>query len=143
MTHTRLEHYHETALGQAQQSFRSAQRAMWIGFVLLAAFVVPAVRASTTAGSIVAGGLGAVSAALAGYVSRTFVKSQEAAASHFRASFDQPLAFSRILAAERWLLQDSGMDQAKRSEVLGALVLAKAADPEAPPSEDEPPSPSA
>lgn len=37
------------------------------------------------------GGLGAASAALAGYVSRTFVKSQDAAAGHLRAYFEQPL----------------------------------------------------
>lgn len=86
-----------------------------------------------------AGGLGAVSAALAGYVSRTFLKSQDAAAGHLRAYFEQPLVFSRYLAAEG-LLQDDGMDQAKRSEVLGllVLVLAMAADPKDPPSEDEP-----
>lgn len=41
------------------------------------------------------------------------------------------------MAAER-LLQDGGIDEAKRSEVLGPLVLAMAADPKDPPSEDEP-----
>ncbi|MFE1849898.1 hypothetical protein [Streptomyces sp. NPDC059489] len=80
VTHRRLDHYHETVLGQARQSFRSAQIAMWVGFILLGGFVVLAVRSTTTAGTVVAGALGAVSAALAGYVSRTFVKSQETAA---------------------------------------------------------------
>lgn len=142
LTHSRLDHYHETVLGQARRSFRSAQLAMWIGFLLLGGFVWVAVKASTTAGSVVAGGLGAVSAALAGYVSRTFVKSQEAAASHLRAYFDQPLMFSRFLAAER-LLQDGGLAEEKRAEVLGALVLAMAADPKASPGEDKPASPPA
>ncbi|MFE9416976.1 hypothetical protein ACFYMX_15180 [Streptomyces griseofuscus] len=142
VTHTRLDHYHETALGQARRSFRSAQLAMWVGFVLLVAFVLLAVKASTTAGSAAAGGLGAVSAALAGYVSRTFVKSQEAAAGHLRAYFDQPLALSRYLAAER-LLRDSGLGEEKRSEVLGALVLAMASDPQAPPGGDKQAPPSA
>ncbi|MEU1292117.1 hypothetical protein ABZ439_06745 [Streptomyces sp. NPDC005840] len=142
VTHSRLDHYHETVLGQAQRSFRSAQLAMWIGFLLLGGFVWVAVKASTTTGAIVAGGLGAVSAALAGYVSRTFVKSQETAASHLRAYFDQPLMFSRFLAAER-LLQDGSMDEAKRAEALSALVLAMAVDPKASLGEEKPTSPPA
>jgi hypothetical protein len=131
VTHSRLDHYHETVLGQARKSFRSAQLAMWLGFLLLATFMVIAVNASSTAGAVVAGGLGTVSAALAGYVSRTFLKSQETASGHLRAYFDQPLAFSRYLAAER-LLSGGGLRGEKRAEVLAALVLTVAAAPEAP-----------
>ncbi|MEV6436803.1 hypothetical protein ACIOKA_20505 [Streptomyces anulatus] len=68
---------------------------MIAGFVLLILFAGIAVRASTTAMAIVAGGLGAVSAALAGYVAKTFIRSQEAAAMHLRSYFDQPLELSR------------------------------------------------
>jgi len=121
VTHTRLDHYHEIALGQAKRSFRNAQVAMGLGFSLLVAFVLVALNASTTTGAVVAGGMGAVSAALAGYVSRTFVLSQQAAASHLRAYFDQPLEFSRYLAAER-IVMDSGLDQTQRAEVLTMLV---------------------
>lgn len=76
---------------------------------------------------------GAVSAALAGCVSRTFVKSQEADAGHPRACFGQPAAFSRSLAAER-LLRDGNLDEAKRAEVPAADRKAPADDPLAPPS---------
>ncbi|MEU0408127.1 hypothetical protein ABZ307_09920 [Streptomyces griseorubiginosus] len=131
VTHRRLDHYHGIALGQARQSFRNAQIAMGVGFTLLVAFVIVALNASTTAGSVVAGGLGAVSAALAGYVSRTFIRSQEAAAGHLRAYFDQPLEFSRYLAAER-LLADAGLTDEKRAEVLSLLVQAMIAGPAAP-----------
>ncbi|WP_257231747.1 hypothetical protein [Streptomyces sp. Rer75] len=72
-----------------------------------------------------------VSAALAGYVSRTFVKSQEVASSHLRAYFDQPLEFSRYLAAER-LIEDAKPRQEQRAEVLTALVQAMVAGPAAP-----------
>ncbi|MER7774966.1 hypothetical protein ABTZ21_08135 [Streptomyces sp. NPDC096191] len=75
-----------------------------------------------------AGGLGAVSAALAGYVSRTFVVSQTASAAHLRAYFDQPLEFARCLAAER-IIVDGGWDQAQRAEVLTSLVQAMVAPP--------------
>ncbi|MGW1553575.1 TRADD-N-associated membrane domain-containing protein [Streptomyces sp. NPDC002346] len=125
-THARLELYHKIATGQAKQSFRNAQAAMAVGFALLIAFVFVALQASTTVGSVVAGGLGAVSAALAGFVSKTFVRSQEAAASHLRSYFDQPLELSRFLAAER-LIADSTLDDEQRAEILMTLVEAMVA----------------
>ncbi|MEU1569661.1 hypothetical protein ABZ519_00495 [Streptomyces collinus] len=131
VTHRRLDHYHGIALGQARQSFRNAQIAMGLGFTLLTGFVIVALNASSAAGSIVAGGLGAVSAALAGYVSRTFIRSQEAAAGHLRAYFDQPLEFSRYLAAER-LMSDAGLSEEKQAEVLSLLVQAMIAGPASP-----------
>ncbi|WP_159049223.1 hypothetical protein [Streptomyces canus] len=131
VTHRRLDHYHGIALGQAKQSFLNAQIAMGLGFALLIGFVVVALKASTVAGSIVAGGLGAVSAALSGYVSRTFIRSQEAAAGHLRAYFDQPLEFSRYLAAER-LMADAGLSEEHRAEVLSLLVQTMIAGPSGP-----------
>ncbi|MBV1940894.1 hypothetical protein KUF83_30650 [Streptomyces sp. BV286] len=128
VTHTRLDLYHEVALGQARRSFRNAQVAMGLGFALLAVFAMVALYASTTAGAVVAGSLGAVSAALSGYVSRTFVSSQRAAASHLRAYFDQPLEFSRYLAAER-IIAESGLSEEQRAEVVAAFVQAMVAGP--------------
>ncbi|MFD5556489.1 hypothetical protein ACFWIA_21940 [Streptomyces sp. NPDC127068] len=129
LTHSRLDLYHEIATQQARQSFRNAQVAMVIGFVLLTAFVIVALNASTTAGAVVAGALGAVSAALSGFVSSTFVKSQETAAGHLKAYFDQPLEFARYLAAER-LVADAGLTAAQRAEVITTLVRAIAAGPQ-------------
>ncbi|MEV5733634.1 hypothetical protein [Streptomyces sp. NPDC052292] len=138
VTHRRLDHYHGIALGQAKQSFRNAQVAMVLGFTLLVGFVIVALNASTTAGSVVAGGLGAVSAALAGYVSSTFIKSQEVAAGHLRAYFDQPLEFSRYLAAER-LMADAGLSEEKQAEILSMIVQSMIAGPVAmDSSRDEP-----
>ncbi|WP_251093109.1 hypothetical protein [Streptomyces sp. Caat 7-52] len=136
LTHRRLDLYHDIATGQARRSFRNAQIAMFAGFFLLVVFVAVALQASTTAGSIVAGGLGAVSAALAGFVSRTFVKSQETAAAHLRAYFDQPLEFSRHLAAER-LITDAALTPAQRAEVLMALVQTMVAPPGGPTAANE------
>ncbi|MFI9777354.1 hypothetical protein ACIHCV_21975 [Streptomyces sp. NPDC051956] len=111
VTHARLDHCHGIALGQARKSFPNAQIAMALGFVLLVDFVVIAFQASSVVGSVVAGGLGAVSAALAGDVSRTFVRSQEVAVGHLRAYFDQPLEFSRFLAAERLVAESNLSDE--------------------------------
>ncbi|MFE5958929.1 hypothetical protein [Streptomyces rubiginosohelvolus] len=130
-THARLDLYHQIATGQAKTSFRNAQIAGGVGFFLLVVFAGIAVWASTTAVAIVAGGLGAVSAALAGYVAKTFIRSQEAAATHLRSYFDQPLELSRYLAAER-LVADGDLSQEQRGEILSALVQAMVAGPQPP-----------
>lgn len=132
-THARLDLYHQIATGQAKTSFRNAQIAMGAGFLLLVLFAGIALWASTTAVAIVAGGLGAVSAALAGYVAKTFIRSQEAAATHLRSYFDQPLELSRYLAAER-LVADGDLSQEQRGEILTALVQAMVAGPQPPPA---------
>ncbi|MFD5940562.1 hypothetical protein [Streptomyces griseus] len=132
-THARLDLYHRIATSQAETSFRNAQRAMVAGFLLLILFAGIALWASTTAVAIVAGGLGAVSAALAGYVAKTFIRSQEAAATHLRSYFDQPLELSRYLAAER-LVADGDLSQEQRGEILSALVQAMATGPQPPPA---------
>ncbi|MCM3301460.1 hypothetical protein M4D73_25055 [Streptomyces pseudogriseolus] len=126
LTQRRLDLYHTIATTQARRSFASAQTSMIVGFAMLAAFVALAVNISNTTGAIVAGGLGAVSAALAGFISKTFVKSQQTAAEHLKAYFDQPLEFSRYLAAER-LLTDANLPDEKRAEVVAALVQTIAA----------------
>lgn len=123
VTHARLDVYHHLATGQAARSFRNAQIAMASGFVLLAGFTVLAIVARNPTASVVAGALGVTSAGLAGYVSRTFVRSQESAAEHLRAYFDQPLEFSRFLAAER-LVADADLSEEQRARILGDLVRA-------------------
>ncbi|WML82553.1 hypothetical protein [Streptomyces sp. VNUA74] len=123
VTHRRLDHYHGIALAQAAKSFQNAQFAMVVGFLLLVGFAAVGLTVGTTAGGIVTGTLGVTAAALAGYVSRTFVRSQETAASHLRAYFDQPLEFSRYLAAER-LIADANLSEERRAEILTTLVAA-------------------
>ncbi|MEC4019381.1 hypothetical protein [Streptomyces sp. H27-D2] len=132
LTHARLDSYHRIAQGQATRSFRNAQGAMVLGFALLVGFAGVAVVASTTAGAVVAGGLGAVSAGLSGFVARTFVRSQETAAGHLRAYFDQPLEFSRYLAAER-LAATAELSAEQRAEIVTAMVQAIIAGPNPPP----------
>jgi hypothetical protein len=112
LTHTRMDEYHVIATGQAKRSFGAAQIAMGIGFVLLVVFAILAVEAKTAA-AIGAGGLGAVGAAFSAYIGKTFIRSQESAADHLRAYFDQPLELSRYLAAERLLADAQGQGTSK------------------------------
>jgi hypothetical protein len=122
VTHERLDLYHQIVTGQARRSFVTAQAAIVLGFLMLIGFAVLAVRARTPSAAISVGGLGAVSAAFAAYIGRTFVRSQESAASHLRAYFDQPLEFSRYLAAERLLAADRELTAEQRAAVLSTLV---------------------
>ena len=122
LTHGKMDLYHTIVTGQARNSFRAAQAAMGIGFVLLVVFAVLAVQAKTAAAAIGAGGLGAVSAALSGYIARTFIRSQESSASHLRAYFDQPLELSRYLAAERLLADAKDLKPDQHAAIISALV---------------------
>jgi hypothetical protein len=122
VTHSRLDLYHQIATRQARTSFLTAQAATVLGFTILIVFAVIVAKTHTTAGAITTGALGAVSAALAGYISRTFVRSQESAASHLRAYFDQPLEFSKYLAAERLFANAANIDEDHRATILAALV---------------------
>ncbi|WP_433465715.1 TRADD-N-associated membrane domain-containing protein [Spirillospora sp. CA-128828] len=122
VTHKRLDYYHKIATTHARQSFRNSQIAMGIGFALLIGFAALALNAETTTASIVSGGLGAAAAGFAGYISRTFVRSQESAASHLRAYFNQPLEFSRYLAAERLLESLNGVSDELRGKIVGDLI---------------------
>jgi hypothetical protein len=122
VTHKRMGYYHTIVTGQAKRSFIAAQAAMGIGFVLLVVFAVLAAEAKTTTAAISAGGLGAVSAALSGYISKTLIRSQESAAGHLRAYFDQPLELSRYLAAERLLADAKELTPDQRAAILTSLV---------------------
>jgi hypothetical protein len=102
---------------------------MGVGFALLVVFAVLALTAQSTAGAVVTGALGATSAAFAAYVGRTFVRSQETAAAHLRSYFDQPLEFSRYLAAERLLNSIERLETDQRAsittEVLRGMLSAQ------------------
>ena len=65
-----------------------------------------------------------MAAAFAGYIGRTFVRSQESAASKLHAYFDQPLEFSRYLAAERLLAESNDLSGDQRAVILSGLVQA-------------------
>ncbi|MEU6715101.1 hypothetical protein ABZ897_26860 [Nonomuraea sp. NPDC046802] len=121
-TQSRLNYYHELATAHAQQSFRNAQIAAFIGFGLLLVFALIAMKVGDPQAALVASALGAISAALAGYVGRTFIRSQENAAGHLRTYFDQPVKFSRYLAAERLIAEMMALQPEQRAAISGELL---------------------
>ncbi|MEV0344926.1 hypothetical protein AB0H88_04120 [Nonomuraea sp. NPDC050680] len=122
MTHKRLDYYHQIATSQARRSFWMAQVAMAAGFIELGVLGYFALNASTLSATVVTGVLGTASAAFGAYISRTFIRSQESSALHLRAYFNQPLEFSRYLAAERFLNAVGVLPEAQRATVVADLL---------------------
>jgi ABC-type multidrug transport system fused ATPase/permease subunit len=129
-----LDQYHSIATRQSKMSFYTAQLAMFFGFILLLVFAIIAFAAPTATTSIVAGALGAFSAALAGYISRTFVHAQDGAANRLRSYFDHPRQTSRYLTAERVLTRGKLTDE-QRADVTTALLRGLLAGDEKPAGE--------
>ncbi|MEV0379946.1 hypothetical protein [Nonomuraea sp. NPDC050643] len=126
LTEARLRIYHEIATRQAGVSFVSAQLAISLGFVVIAAASLLAFNAKSGTASITIGLLGGLGGALSAYIGRTFLRSQENAASHLRSYFDQPKEFFRYLAAERLLAHLSdGSKDASIDRMIQAIVLAE------------------
>jgi hypothetical protein len=95
---------------------------MWAGFALIfAAAVLGATNSGSATGKIIVGILGATGGAQAAYVARTFLRAQETAAEHLRAYFEQPLEFSRYLAAERLV---DGLDVEVKTATLASIAIA-------------------
>ncbi|MET8156128.1 hypothetical protein ABZT47_07130 [Sphaerisporangium sp. NPDC005289] len=119
-TQSRMTFYHKLASNHAQRSFRNAEVAMLIGFLVLVFAVGLAVRNPHAAGTAAA--LGAISAALAAFIGRTFLRSQENAASHLHTYFDQPVRFSRYLAVERLINEMKDLEPDQRAAISGELL---------------------
>jgi hypothetical protein len=121
-THARLDYYHDLMTGHAWQSHRNAQVATVGGFVVLLLFGVVAMQADRPEATIVASVLGGTSAALSGYISKTFVRSQEHAAERLRSYFDHPVKFSRYLAAVRLIDEMVKLKPEQRAAISGELL---------------------
>jgi hypothetical protein len=100
-TEERLRIYHTIATRQANISFVSGQAAIVLGFIVVIVAAVMAVNADKDSTRIVLGVLGTAGAALSAYIGRTFIRSQESAATHLRMYFGQPQETFRFLVAER------------------------------------------
>ncbi|MFI6236807.1 hypothetical protein ACIBD9_24885 [Micromonospora sp. NPDC050784] len=129
VTAKRLDYYHEIATQQANASFRRAQWAMGSGFAILLLSLITSLVAKTLVSSVTVAFIGGLSAALGGYIGRTFLRSQEAASEKLQGYFYQPLELSRILIAER-LLQDLPED--RRAEGTLRIIEGIVRPPEAP-----------
>ncbi len=138
-TQDRLRRYHESTLQRAGSSFLYAQIAVGLGLGALLAAGVVVLSVDNTAQAAVAGGLGAVGAALSGYIGSTFLAMYKQATDQLRLYFDQPVETLRLLAGERaaLLLEDPERRSAALELIVSAAVRG-AADPARDTSGDPP-----
>ncbi|MER5382407.1 hypothetical protein ABT040_19365 [Streptomyces sp. NPDC002688] len=121
VTHSRMDLFYSIATSEARSAFRNAQMAMLFGVLLSTVSIVGALSSQTTAGAIAASAAGIASAALAGFVSRNFLKMRQLSSDRMRAYQDQPLEFVNFLAAER-IIRDSQLSSEQRAQALHGLV---------------------
>lgn len=119
VTQKRIDFYHDIAIKQSKSSFIGAQLSMYVGFAALIALGAFAVTAPNPTAAITAGGLGAASTALSGFVAATFIKSHSEASAQLREFFLQPVEFSRMLGVERLV---ESLDTASRPEAVQQII---------------------
>lgn len=125
----RLDQYHDDAQSQGRRAFNASMTAMWVGFLITGGCGAVAVfLATTNTGAVVIGALGAVSAAMAGYIARTHLRAYEAVSGQLQGYFSQPVEASRYLSAER-AIHVSGLSEDARRELMTSLVAAMVAPP--------------
>lgn len=125
----RLDQYHDDAQSQGRRAFNAAMAAMSVGFLITVGCGAVAVfLATTNTGAVVIGSLGAVSAALAGFVARTYLRAYESVSGQLQGYFSQPVEASRYLSAER-AIHVSGLPEDARRDLMKALVSAMVVPP--------------
>ncbi|WP_144381530.1 TRADD-N-associated membrane domain-containing protein [Streptomyces sp. SAJ15] len=96
-----LEQYHEIATRQANKSFRAALTAMSIGLGVIVATFVASFARDSSADRFFLGSLAAVSAALTGYLSKTYLDVYDRSIRQLNQYFNQPVLNNYFLTAER------------------------------------------
>lgn len=124
LTQRRIDHYHLLATSQSAVAFRTGQTVMGLGFVMLLLLGFAAALAPNGTAAIAASVIAVSGAALSGFVSATFIKSQAEASAQLREFFVQPVDFTRMLGAERLLeLLD---DPAQKAAAVQTLIASLA-----------------
>ena len=118
-TQKRLDYYHKIATTQSERSFLNGQIAACAGFSIVIGAAIAAAFSRSAAAAIASAVTGIAGGGLGAYVGATFMKSQDAATAQLRAYFDQPLEFSRILAAERLIF---ALDEKGRTDAYHKLI---------------------
>lgn len=102
-TQKRIDHYHQVATTQAEDSFAIGKWAMIVGFVAVITIGVAVAFADNATTAIAAGIVGVSGAAMSGYIGATFLRAQAQAQAQLSQFFLQPVEFARLLGAERLL----------------------------------------
>ncbi len=121
-TYKRIVAYHGEAHNQLRSSYRLAQMSAVAGFLLVAAIGISAAFVPSKTQSIAAAAVGAVGAALAAYIGRTFNSTYTKALQRSSAFFHEPVVMARLLAGERLLSEYGDADSAARAQALTTMI---------------------
>jgi hypothetical protein len=118
LNHDLMTRYHDLTLDQATHSFRHSQFAMAAGLGWILLGVVVALAPSHTDVKVTVGVLTGLAAAIAGYISKTFLGSYIVSIDQINRFFQHPLVVSYLLNAER-VSQELNEN---KEQVLGSVV---------------------
>jgi hypothetical protein len=124
VTQDRIEYYHQIVTSQSEVSFRNGAITSYLGFGLLVMLAVVSVfTAGNLAVSVTLGVLGAIGAALSGFLGATFIRLHSESSAQLREFFSQPVEFSKLLGAERLIDSLPEEDRAAAVHiVLGSIM---------------------
>lgn len=112
--------YQELTRRQATSSYRIAQVAIFVGFLLLTAGAVLALTSDNVTAQVIVGSLAALGSAISGYIAATSMKMHQRAQAQMNFYYAQPLVQSYILEAER-LCKDLSED-GRRDKSLEKII---------------------
>ncbi|WP_432146530.1 TRADD-N-associated membrane domain-containing protein [Streptomyces sp. bgisy084] len=119
LNRAQMQVYHEIATKQAKLASRNSRWAIAIGFIVLVAGAIVAIRTGDATSKIVTGSLALIGSLLSAYISRTFLHSEQQAMAQLNYYFRQPLVTSYVLSAERLTLKSGG---ARREALVTEVV---------------------
>ncbi|MFJ3205827.1 hypothetical protein [Streptomyces sp. NPDC086989] len=105
LNQTQIDEYHRIATDQADRSFRSSQRAMAIGLLIIIGCCAAGLYFQNAQVKVFVGSIAAVAAGLSAFLNRTYLQMYGQTLSQLNRYFEQPVLTGYYLTAER-LAQD-------------------------------------
>ncbi|MEW2635385.1 hypothetical protein AB0903_28010 [Streptomyces sp. NPDC048389] len=125
LNQTQIDEYHRIATDQADRSFRSSQRAMGIGLMVIVGCFVAGLYFDSMQTKIFVASIAGVAAALSAFLNRTYLQMYGQTLGQLNRYFEQPVLTGYYLTAERLALNlkddpESEMRRRIIDQVLGA-----------------------
>ncbi|WP_369780650.1 hypothetical protein [Streptomyces sp. R33] len=127
LNQTQIDEYHRIATDQADRSFRSSQRAMAIGLLVIIGCCAAGLYFQNAQVKVFVGSIAAVAAGLSAFLNRTYLQMYGQTLSQLNRYFEQPVLTGYYLTAER-LAQDLKDDPESemRRRIIDQVLLASA-----------------
>ncbi|WP_189960038.1 TRADD-N-associated membrane domain-containing protein [Streptomyces alanosinicus] len=101
LNQTQIDEYHRIATDQADRSFRSSQRAMALGLLIIVGCFAAGLYFTGGATKVFVASIAGVGAALAAFLNRTYLQMYGQTLSQLNRYFEQPVLTGYYLTAER------------------------------------------